>query len=217
MLHERLLAVAHAVRAGSRVADIGTDHAYLPVYLVKNGICPAAIAADVRRGPLASAERTVVAAGLADRIAIRLGDGLSPILPDEANDIVIAGMGGETIAAILSAAPWVQAPPYRLILQPMTKAEALHAFLMKNGFTIERERLVSEEKRQYILLVAAFTGASPICDPVAHWRGAFAPEEGTAYWKKTAAHLQKRAAGTEKGDPAEAERLRTIAAALLSQ
>lgn len=214
MLHERLSAVAGAVRAGSRVADIGTDHAYLPVYLVQNGICPTAIAADIRRGPLAAAERTVAAAGFTDRIAVRLGDGLAPIRPDEVDDIVIAGMGGETITAILTAAPWVKAPQYRLILQPMTKAEVLHAYLMQNGFAIEREWLVAEDRRRYIVLVAAFTDAPPISDAVAHWRGAFEGEDSVLYGEKTAAHLRKRAAGCEKSAPQEAQRLRAIAAEL---
>ena len=116
MLDERLKTVAALVRPGSRVADIGTDHGYLPVYLVKEGICPRAIAADLRSGPLESARRHVTAAGLSDRIDLRLGDGLTPIEPQEVDDMIIAGMGGETIAGILAAADWVRQPRLRLIL-----------------------------------------------------------------------------------------------------
>lgn len=118
MLDIRLQKVAALVRPGSRLADIGTDHAYLPTALVQRGVCPTAIASDVRPGPVQAARRTVEAAGLNDKIDVRLGDGLEPIRPDEAEDIVIAGMGGETIAAILAAAPWVKDGRYRLICSP---------------------------------------------------------------------------------------------------
>ena len=83
MLDDRLLCAASLVRPGSRVADIGTDHAYLPLYLVEQGLCPSAIASDVRPGPADSARRHVSEAGLSDRIAVRLGDGLVGIAPDD--------------------------------------------------------------------------------------------------------------------------------------
>lgn len=213
-MSKRLSAVAAAVRRGSRVADIGTDHAYLPVYLVKNGICPTAIAADIRSGPAAAARRTVEAAGLADRIAVRLGDGLAPVAADEADDIVIAGMGGENIAAILAAAPWIKAPHYRLILQPMSKAEVLHAYLLQNGFAITAEETVTEDGHLYIWLTAVYTAAPPVCDAFLHWRGAFAVPDGRPYWAKTATHLEKHADGCRKTDPAAAARWREIAARL---
>ena len=134
-LDQRLSAVAALVRLGSRLADIGTDHAYLPVWLVQNGVCPAAIAADLRPGPLEAARRHVAAAGLEDRISLRLGDGLAPVFPGEADDIVIAGMGGETIAAILAAADWLADARLRLVLQPMSRAEETRRWLLKNGFS----------------------------------------------------------------------------------
>ena len=116
MLDPRLLCVAKHIRRGSVLADIGTDHARLPVYLVEQGICPRAIASDLRRGPAEAARKTIRAAGLSETIEVRLGDGLTTVAAGEAGDIAIAGMGGETIAAILDACPWLQDPRYHLCL-----------------------------------------------------------------------------------------------------
>ena len=189
MLSKRLAAVAAMVRQGSRVADIGTDHAYLPVHLAENGTVPSAIASELRRGPFA-------AAGLADKIAVRLGDGLSSVSPDEVDDIVIAGMGGETIAAILAAAPWVRDGRLRLILQPMSKIEVLHAFLLTEGFAIDEEITV-RDGHDYVVLRAHFADLPPIDDPFLFWRGAFKAPDGRDYWQKTAAYLKVRAAHGE--------------------
>lgn len=192
-LSKRLRAVAAQVRSGVRVGDIGTDHAYLPVYLVAQGLAAGAVASDVRPGPVSAARRTVESAGLSDRVSVRLGDGLAPIAPDEVEDIVIAGMGGETMAAILEAAPWLQNTRYRLILQPMSHPEAVHAFLLRHGFAFEREFLVNDG-RDYIVLTASFANVPPTDDPFQIWRGGFAVPDGRPYWQKTAAHLRRRLA-----------------------
>ena len=149
MLDKRLQTVAALVRPGSRIVDVGTDHGYLPVYLVNEAICPAAIAADLRPGPLEAARRHVFATGLAESIALRLGDGLEPVAPDEVDDIVIAGMGGETIQAVLSAAPWTAAGEHLLLLQPMTKTEYLRKWLVDNGYTFTQERLAFDKEHLY--------------------------------------------------------------------
>ena len=104
-LSPRLKMVADLVPQGARLADVGTDHAYLPTALIQEGKIPFAIAADLRQGPLASAKATVRRAGLEGKVAFRLCDGLRGIQPEEADAVAIAGMGGETIAAILAAAP----------------------------------------------------------------------------------------------------------------
>ena len=151
-LDKRLSAVAALVRQGSRLADIGTDHAYLPVHLVQSGVCPSAIASDIGAGPLDAARRTVTENGLTSEIALRLGDGLATVKAGEVEDVAIAGMGGETIVAILEAAPWVQNEGIRLILQPMTRAEDLRRWLLTHGFTILGEHLI----------IAAHTGDGDI-------------------------------------------------------
>lgn len=158
MLDARLQAVADLVRQGSRMADIGTDHALLPAALVAGGRCPSAIASDLRKGPAMAAARTVEAAGLQQHIHIRIGNGLSTIEPEEVEDIVIAGMGGETIARILQEAPWTQNERYRFVLQPMTRAERLRRFLFENGYAIDQEVPISDGCHEYTVIGARYTG-----------------------------------------------------------
>lgn len=210
-LDKRLGTAAALVRHGARVADIGTDHAYLPVYLVQTGVCPSAIASDIGKGPLEAARHTVTAAGLTDTISLRLGDGLAGIAPDEVDDIVIAGMGGETIAAILQAAPWVKNPTLRLILQPMTRAEDLRRFLLTNGFSVLQERLIQDSRHLYPVLAAVYTGE--VCtDELPCYAGFFAPEEGRPYRCMMAGHLRRRADGLRHGgEEREATRLSALA------
>lgn len=136
----RLQMVADFVRDGAApLPDIGTDHAYLPVALVLSGKCPRAVVSDLREMPLENARQAIRRYHLEDRIVACLSDGLDEIAPDWAQDIVIAGMGGELIAAILARAPWLRNEGKRLILQPMTHAEDVRRFLYKNGFSILKE------------------------------------------------------------------------------
>ena len=107
-LKSRLNMAAQMVRKGSRLADIGTDHAYLPAALILDGTVPCAIAADLRKGPLENAEATVKNYGIAEKVQLRLSDGLKCVNSSEVDDIVIAGMGGILISEILEAAPWVK-------------------------------------------------------------------------------------------------------------
>lgn len=205
VLDKRLQTVAALVRHGSRIVDVGTDHGYLPVYLVNEAICPCAIAADLRPGPLEAARCHVSAAGLAGRIALRLGDGLEPVIPDEVDDIVIAGMGGETIAGILAAAEWVRDTRLRLILQPMTRAEELRRYLLFHGFIIEEERLVVDGRHLYPVLAATYAAALPPEDDFPVYAGAFTPEEGRPYRRMMATHLRRKAAGLRQLVPEQAE------------
>lgn len=205
MLDKRLQTVAALVRPGSRIVDVGTDHGYLPVYLVNEAICPAAIAADLRPGPLEAARRHVSAAGLAGSIALRLGDGLESVAPDEVDDIVIAGMGGETIAGILAAAEWVRDERLRLVLQPMTRAEELRRYLLFHGFVIEDERLVVDGRHLYPVLAATYAAALPPEDDLPVYAGAFTPVEGRPYRRMMATHLRRKAAGLRQLVPAQAE------------
>lgn len=158
VLSKRLTLVAGFVRQGSLLCDIGTDHAYLPTYLIDKNICVSAVAADVRQGPLKNAERTVTEHGLSDKITLRLSDGLDEILPDEATDIVLAGMGGDLICDILSRADWICDKSKRIIAQPQTHSEKVRAFFIENGFEILSENACEDEGRTYICICAEFTG-----------------------------------------------------------
>lgn len=215
MTDARLLCAASLVGDGAVLADIGTDHAHLPIYLIQTGRAKTAIAADIGEGPAATARRSIAAAGLENAIDVRVGDGLSVIAPDEQavlTDIVIAGMGGETIIAILQAAPWCQR--CRLILQPMTKTTALRAWLHENGFVIDEEHLVRDGHHLYTVMRAVFAGGErpPV---LADYIGALAFEEGLPYFEQQLSYLRRRIDGMARGgDSAALENLRFIAAAL---
>ncbi len=163
-LSPRLRMVGEMVPEGAQLADVGTDHAYLPAALILEGKIPWAIAADLRRGPLDRARATVREYGLTGKIAFRLCDGLAGIGPDEADAVVIAGMGGETIAAILSAAPWVREKNMPLILQPMSSFPDLREWLGRNGFSIGEERLAREGDVLYTALLVR-AGEMPTLSP----------------------------------------------------
>ena len=139
---ERLRTVAELVRQGAVFADIGTDHAYLPVFLCETERITRAVAADIGEGPLAVAEEHIKAHGLSHRIRTHLADGLAGLENEGLTDVAICGMGGELIARILSEAAWVKRSGIQLCLQPMTHAEALRSYLLENGFAITEEEIV---------------------------------------------------------------------------
>ena len=169
-LTPRLRLVADLVPAGARLADVGTDHAYLPAALILEGKIPFAVAADLRRGPLDRARATVREYELRDKVAFRLCDGLSGIRPEEVNAVSIAGMGGETIAAILEAAPWTRDGNVPLILQPMSSMSDLRSWLEANGYAIVTERLAREGETLYtVMLVQA--GEMEPQSPAELWAG----------------------------------------------
>lgn len=153
-LSPRLQAVAQLVPAGSRLADVGTDHGQLPVWLVCQGIVPRAVATDLRPGPLSHGLKLAQRWEVDNRISFRLCDGLSAVAPEEAEVVTIAGMGGETIADILDAVSWTKAPGLRCILQPMSGMDGLRRYLSENGFFIRREVLVPEGETLYVILLA---------------------------------------------------------------
>ncbi|MCC8138317.1 MAG: class I SAM-dependent methyltransferase [Clostridiales bacterium] len=158
-LSKRLLAVAAMVTPGSVLADIGTDHAYIPIYLVENNLVPRAFAMDVNRGPLARAAEHIHGHGLDDRIETRLSDGLAALQPGEARSIVIAGMGGALTVRILRSGrrlfreeQGVCAP--ELILQPQSEVPQVRAYLEEAGFSVVREDMVMEEGKYYPMMKA---------------------------------------------------------------
>ncbi len=150
-LQPRLQLLADMVPAGCRLADVGTDHGYLPVWLLQRGRIQSAIAADIGAEPLAHARRTAEEYG-AEGMDFRLCDGLRDIAPDEVDTVVIAGMGGETIIAILESAAWTKDGAHTLLLQPMTKAAELRRWLSVNGYAFTEERLVWDKNYLYPVL-----------------------------------------------------------------
>ena len=153
-LDKRLQAVASLVPQGSRFADIGTDHAYLPVWLLEQGVIASAVAGDIAAGPCQAARTTVAMHGAASSIAVRQGSGLAVLSPGEADCIAICGMGGSTIISILAADMAVAIGAQRLLLQPMAGAAALRRWLVAQGWCITREALVDDEPHFYEIICA---------------------------------------------------------------
>ena len=150
-LSPRLLACADFVSAGERVADVGCDHGYLSIYLLKNGIASSCIAADINEGPLQSAIRNANKYGVADKIRFYLSDGVRNV-PRDFDTLVCAGIGADTIMSILSAAPWLQDQRYRIILQCQSKRPELRQWLYDAGYRIQREALAKDGKFVYSIM-----------------------------------------------------------------
>ncbi len=148
-LSPRLQLLADWVPSGARIADVGTDHAFLPVWLVLHGKVASAIASDLREGPLARGAETAREHGVSHLVEMRLCSGLMGIAPEEADVVIIAGMGGENIAQILSDAPWTADGAHTMLLQPMSKMDLLRNFLAHNGYEIVREKLVMDRGTVY--------------------------------------------------------------------
>lgn len=157
-LSPRLCAAAALVRGDGTLADIGTDHAYLPAFLVMSGIVNKAIASDINKKPLLNARETVEFYGFENQIELRLSDGLKAYEKGDADEFVFAGMGGTLIAEILKKTDWIKDESLHFIFQPQTRAEELREFLFKNGFEINREIATHEGKRYYIAFDAVYTG-----------------------------------------------------------
>lgn len=159
-LTPRLQAIADRVPQGASFADIGTDHGHLPLWLVRAGRLKAAIACDLREGPLDHARENAKFHGLSDRVSFRLAAGLDAVGAEECDTISIAGMGGETIAGILEAAPWTAQGAHTLLLQPMTMLPQLRQWLWAHGYQILEETICREGKRFYVILTAQGGGTS---------------------------------------------------------
>lgn len=155
-LDARLSAAFAYVRPGHAAADIGCDHGKLSAALAGSGRCPLVLACDLRPDPLNKARRRCAPYG--ERVQCRLGSGLSVVQPGEVDDIVIAGMGAETIMEILEAAPWVFDPRYNLVLVPATKHSILRRWLARCGFALVGETLCQAAGRWYAVMNARYAG-----------------------------------------------------------
>ena len=144
-LSQRLSSVASMVTAGNCLADVGTDHGYVPIYLYERNVIPCAIAMDVNKGPLERAALHIAESGMKNVIETRLSDGLTALKAGEADSIVIAGMGGPLMIRILSAYPEVTASAKELILQPQSEIAEVRIWLYEQGYEIVEEHMVFEE------------------------------------------------------------------------
>lgn len=153
-LSKRLLAVASFVESGAFVADIGSDHAYLPTYLIKKGIAQKAIAGEVAEGPYQSATKNVVRQGVMDRVSVRLANGLFAIEEsDEVDTVTIAGMGGSLIVTILDSGKSRLKGVRRIIAQPNLHAKSIREWAVANSWEIVNEEILKEDGKIYEILV----------------------------------------------------------------
>ena len=208
----RLLTCASMV-TGAFVCDIGTDHAYLPVYLVMSGKCRQAIATDIKEGPLNSAKGTLKRYGVSSSIKLILSDGFDKVNPKGVTDVVIAGLGGENIRDILASkkAEFIR-NGINLVLQPMSKAEVLRAWLAENGFAVLKETAV-KDNHVYTVMQAHYTGEKRVISEAEAYIGLLNRGEllTKIYIAGVQDRLHTRAHGLEDaGQTAEAEQVRRL-------
>lgn len=156
LLSNRLSAVASLVKPGSAIADIGTDHGYIPVFLCKAGIIHHAVASDINEGPLSSCKALVEQEDLQHKIKTCLSNGLEGLCCDDFDTVIIAGMGGELISDILSKCAYISEK--HIILNPMTHPELTRKFLYDNGFEIKNDLIVQDGHHYYSVFDAEYTG-----------------------------------------------------------
>lgn len=154
-LSDRLLACCSFISPGDRVADVGCDHGYLGIYLLKKGIARSVIAADINAGPLDSALHNSEKFGVRDKMTFYLSDGVRKI-PHDFDTLVCAGMGGDTIVSILSHAPWLHNEQYRLVLQCQSKTPLLRKYLSDTGWQIKEETVIRDGRFLYTVMEAAW-------------------------------------------------------------
>ena len=207
MLTPRLNCIINYVNSAV-AADIGTDHAYIPIELIRSGRAKSVIASDIKKGPLKIAEGNIIKYGLSDKIETRLGSGISVLDRGEADTIIIAGMGGELICEILKA-DIDKARESTLIIQPMNAQYELRQFLLENGFTIEKEDIENEKHRVYNILIVK-NGMQKLFDkdidyhiPIYLYNH---PKFNLLYEKKLR-EFNKIIAGLEKSENCDIERL----------
>lgn len=154
----RLLSAAGFVRQGAYFADVGTDHAYLPLFLLSNGVIERAVCSDVNEGPLASAKSNAEEYGFSDKMIFMLADGATELSGLGVTDYAVCGMGGELIANIIDRAPHLADEKINLILQPMTRHGELRRYLSENCFRILAEAYSYEAGKYYVCINARYTG-----------------------------------------------------------
>ncbi len=161
ILSKRLTTIASLVPAGSRVADVGTDHGYTPIYLVRNGVAVSAIAMDVRKGPLSRAAEHVQEYGLEDKIELRLSNGLDELRADEADTVIISGLGGPLMIDILTRGHEVAQTVDTFVLSPQSDIPGVRVYLREHGYRIDKEVFLKDEGKYYTVMVVTHGDSQP--------------------------------------------------------
>ncbi|MDR1627711.1 MAG: class I SAM-dependent methyltransferase [Oscillospiraceae bacterium] len=187
-LSKRLEICAGMVSKGCRIADIGTDHAYLPIFLAKNNLISGAIASDVNTGPLKTAQKNIKNNGLEKIIKTRISEGLKNIYEDEVDEIIIAGMGGNLISEILDKCNFQNKFSKKFILQPMTREYDLRLYLCNNGYFIENEKAVYCKNKVYTVMHVKYTNHKLIFSETYYYIGMILKN----YNKDTKLYIEKQ-------------------------
>ena len=210
VLSQRLREAAALLTPGNRLADIGTDHGFVPIFLVEEGTIPSAVAMDVNPGPLQRAREHIKEHGLEDRIRTRLSDGLSALGEKEADTILIAGMGGELSVRILRQGAEALREVRELVLQPQSEIAAVRRYLEKSGWRIVKERIVLEDGKYYQMM-RCVPGQMKLDDAQAKY-GPLLARERTQTWVSylqwLSGILQKNLLSLEKARGVRAKRRR---------
>ena len=164
-LSKRLQAVADLLSEGMRVADIGTDHGYIPIYLVETGKCPSAFAMDINKGPILRAKEHIAAHGLEDKITVRLSDGVKALRVGECDSVNVAGMGGALAIKIMEEGRTVFKSLKEFVLQPQSELEKVRKYLCENDYCIIAEDMVLEDGKFYPMM-KVINGPAPSYSPV---------------------------------------------------
>lgn len=154
ILSKRMKAIADLVTKANKVADVGTDHGYIPIYLVEEGHANRAIALDINDGPLTRAKSNIATHSLSDKIECRLSNGLEKVLADEVDTIIIAGMGGALVTQILQAGEHVLTGAKELVLQPQSDYDMVRHYLQQIGYVIIDEKALIDDDKYYVILKA---------------------------------------------------------------
>lgn len=213
-LRPRLQMVADMVRTNVTLADIGTDHAYLPAYLIQSGKVHKAYACDLREHPLENAKQTLVRYNLEDKVCLQISDGLDAFKTQCAEDIVLAGMGGLLIVDILSRCDWLKSTIINLVLQPMAHVEDVRKYLVNNGFEIIRENATIDSGKLYVAINAYYTNNTYKDYPESFYYigklGECKSKYAKEYLMSQKSRLQRRADAIKNIDECEAEKLYSI-------
>ncbi|MEG0570680.1 MAG: class I SAM-dependent methyltransferase [Oscillospiraceae bacterium] len=203
MIDERLKTVASFVKKGSAVCDVGTDHGYLPCFLVKNNITSNVLATDINIKPLQAASKHIKDDGLEKVVLVRLSDGLQQVTHKEVDTIVIAGMGGDLIYKILTDVSWTKSKDLDFILQPMTHVEVLREKLYSSGFYIKKETPVIDLEHYYTVMSVGYSGINEEISDVFYYAGCifdYNDAVSIQYCKHIYKRLTRILKGQEKGN-----------------
>ena len=216
-LGPRLALCAALVREGSPLCDVGTDHAYLPIWLLKTGKIPRALACDINPGPLEAARRDGAKYEVGEALSFRLSDGLRAVLPEEAGDVVLAGMGGELILRSVGETPWLRDGAKRLVLQPMSSVPQLRLGLQELGFAVLEEQAVEDGGKIYSAFAAQYQGQVPDPGPLYPYLGKLTPGAPWVdrYGEKVLRDLENQARGARhRGEEERAAALEEVILAI---